>query len=116
MHFGIGGITLSTSLVTLFNAVVLGVLITKKMKMDYKTLFINLFKMTVAGVIAGGVCWFCAVEFDKFVHLPTVPFEVLKITAIAIVCLAIYIPLNLLFKMDYAGELFNRLSAKFIRK
>ncbi|MBD5403248.1 murein biosynthesis integral membrane protein MurJ [bacterium] len=116
MHFGIGGITLSTSLVTLFNALVLGILITKKLKMDYKSLFINLFKMTIAGIITGAICFLCAVEFNNLVKLPLIPFEILKITLIAIVCLAIYIPLNLLFKMEYAGELFNRLSAKFLRK
>lgn len=116
MHFGIGGITLSTSLVTLFNACVLGMFITKKMDMDYKSLFINLFKMVVAGVITGGICYLCAFEFDKFVHLAKVPFEIIKITFIAIVCMIIYIPLNLLFKMEYAGELFNRLSAKLVRK
>ena len=75
MHFGIGGITLSTSLVTLFNACVLGMFITKKMDMDYKSLFINLLKMVVAGVITGGICYLCAFEFDKFVHLAKVPFE-----------------------------------------
>lgn len=116
MHFGIGGITLSTSLVTLFNACVLGMFITKKMDMDYKSLFINLLKMVVAGVITGGICYLCAFEFDKFVHLAKVPFEIIKITFIAIVCMVIYIPLNLLFKMEYAGELFNRLSAKLVRK
>lgn len=116
MHFGIGGITLSTSLVTLFNACVLGMFITKKMDMDYKSLFINLFKMVVAGVITGGICYLCAFEFDKFVHLAKVPFEIIKITFISVVCMIIYIPLNLLFKMEYAGELFNRLSAKLVRK
>lgn len=116
MHFGIGGITLSTSLVTLFNACVLGMFITKKMDMDYKSLFINLLKMVVAGVITGGICYLCAFEFDKFVHLAKVPFEIIKITFIAVVCMIIYIPLNLLFKMEYAGELFNRLSAKLGRK
>lgn len=116
MHFGIGGITLSTSLVTLFNACVLGMFITKKMDMDYKSLFINLLKMVVAGLITGGICYLCAFEFDKFVHLAKVPFEIIKITFIAIVCMIIYIPLNLLFKMEYAGELFNRLSAKLVRK
>ena len=116
MHFGIGGITLSTSLVTLFNACVLGLFITKKMDMDYKSLFINLLKMVVAGVITGGICYLCAFEFDKFVHLAKVPFEIIKITFIAVVCMIIYIPLNLLFKMEYAGELFNRLSAKLVRK
>lgn len=116
MHFGIGGITLSTSLVTLFNACVLGMFITKKMDMDYKSLFINLLKMVVAGVITGGICYLCAFEFDKFVHLAKVPFEIIKITFIAVVCMVIYIPLNLLIKMEYAGELFNRLSAKLVRK
>lgn len=116
MHFGIGGITLSTSLVTLFNACVLGMFITKKMDMDYKSLFINLLKMVVAGVITGGICYLCAFEFDKFVHLAKVPFEIIKITFIAVVCMIIYIPLNLLFKMEYADELFNRLSAKLVRK
>lgn len=116
MHFGIGGITLSTSLVTLFNACVLGMFITKKMDMDYKSLFVNLLKMVVAGVITGGICYLCAFEFDKFVHLAKVPFEIIKITFIAVVCMVIYIPLNLLFKMEYAGELFNRLSAKLVRK
>lgn len=116
MHFGIGGITLSTSLVTLFNACVLGMFITKKMDMDYKSLFINLLKMVVAGVITGGICYLCAFEFDKFVHLAKVPFEIIKISFIAVVCMVIYIPLNLLFKMEYAGELFNRLSAKLVRK
>ena len=116
MHFGIGGITLSTSLVTLFNACVLGMFITKKMDMDYKSLFINLLKMVVAGVITGGICYLCAFEFDKFVHLAKVPFEIIKITFIAVVCMIIYIPLNLLFKMEYAGGLFNRLSAKLVRK
>lgn len=116
MHFGIGGITLSTSLVTLFNACVLGFFITKKMDMDYKSLFMNLLKMVIAGVITGVVCYLCAFEFDKFIHLSKVPFEIIKITFIAIVCMIVYIPLNLLFKMEYAGELFNRLSAKLIRK
>ncbi len=116
MHFGIGGITLSTSLVTLFNACVLGILITKKMKMDYKSLFVNLLKMVASGVITGVVCWLCAAEFDKIVHLSKIPFETIKILFIAIVCLLVYIPLNLALKMEYANELFNRLSAKFLRK
>ena len=116
MHFGIGGITLSTSLVTLFNAVVLGVLITKKLNMNYKSLFTNLLKMVISGIITLGVCFICASEIDKFLHLPTISFEIVKISIIAIICLGIYIPLNLLFKMEYAGELFNRLRAKILRK
>ena len=43
MHMGIGGITLSTSLVTLFNACVLGVLISKKVKMASSVVVRELF-------------------------------------------------------------------------
>ena len=115
MGFGIGGITLSTSAVTLFNACVLGYFITKKMKMDYKSLFKNLLKMILAGIITFVVCYAVATEYDKLIHLSKIPFETIKIAIIGIVCLLIYIPLNLLFKMEYAGELFSRLKSKFIR-
>lgn len=112
MGFGIGGITLSTSLVTLFNACVLGILIVKKMKMDYKSLFVNLFKMVIAGVVTCAVCFIAAQQYDKFVHLSKIPFELFKIMLVGFVCLVIYIPLNLIMKMEYAGELFDRLKSK----
>ncbi len=115
MGFGIGGITLSTSLVTLFNACVLGYFINKKLKMDYHSLFINLFKMILAGILTLSVCYSAATGFDNFVNLAKVPFEMLKITFIAIVCLVVYIPLNLVLKMEYANELFTRLKSKFTR-
>ncbi|MBR1460277.1 murein biosynthesis integral membrane protein MurJ [bacterium] len=116
LGYGIGGITLSTSLVTLFNACVLGYFITRKMNMDYKSLFINTCKMLIAGVVALGICYIASVQFDNYVHLAKVPFELFKILLIAIICLAVYIPLNLFFKMEYAKELFVRLSAKIQRK
>ena len=113
MHFGIGGITLSTSLVTLFNAFVLGCFITRKMKMDYRSLFTNLLKMIIAGLVAGMVCYVCAVYYDQLVHLPKILFEFLKICLVAFVCLVIYVPMNLLMKMEYANELFERIKIKF---
>jgi putative peptidoglycan lipid II flippase len=108
MHLGIGGITLSTSLVTLFNACVLGILITKKLKMDYKNLFKNLFKMCVAGTLTLGICFVVAIGFDKFVELPKYVFELTKITTVAVVCFVIYTALNLMLKMEYARELLLR--------
>lgn len=115
MNMGIGGITLSTSLVTLFNACVLGILMKKKMQMDYRGLFINLFKMIVAGVVAFAVCFACAYEYDKLIHLPRLSFEVIKIVVIFIVCMAVYVPLNLIMKMDYANELALRLKSKLMK-
>ncbi len=83
--------------------------------MDYKSLFKNFLKMSVAGVVAGIVCYFAAGQIDKLIQLPKIPFELLKISIIAFICLVVYVPLNLLMRMEYASELFNRLKSKFIR-
>ena len=115
MGFGIGGITLSTSLVTLFNACVLGYFITKKIKMDYKSLFVNLLKMCISGVAAFVVCIFSAKAFDSLVVASPMLSGMIKITLIAIICLLVYIPLNLVLKMEYAKELFIRLKGKFVK-
>ena len=112
MHFGIGGITLSTSIVTLFNAVVLGILISKKIKMDYVSLFKNLLKMFIAGVITFGICMLAANLYDRFVVSSGLLFLIAKIAIICIVCIAVYVPCNLLFGMEYAGELAKRIKYK----
>lgn len=116
MGFGIGGITLSTSAVTLFNACVLGYFITKKMQMDYKSLFLNLLKMVVAGIVAAGGCYIAAICADKYLQLPVIPFEIIKISFVGLICLIIYIPLNIVLKMEYANELFDRLKSRISKR
>lgn len=115
LHMGIGGITLSTSLVTLFNACVLGVLISKKIRMDYGILFKNLLKMCIAGVMTFAVCLCAGLAFDRFIELPKYVFELVKIGVIGLLCLGIYTWLNIIFKMDYAKELFERLRARLCK-
>ena len=105
---GIAGITLSTSLVTLFNATLLGLFIYRKIRLDYKPLFINLGKMLLAGFITFGVC-FVAGEFFGMVELPKYAFEAAKILSIGTLCIVVYSILNLLMRMEYAQELVNRL-------
>ena len=104
LMLGIGGITLSTSLVTLFNATLLGILISKKIKLNYKELFINLFKMCIAGVITFVICYFAS----KYLHA----HELIRIALIGMLCLAVYTGLNLAMKMEYAGELAKRVMEK----
>lgn len=112
LDMGIAGITLSTSFVTLFNAVFLGLFIFKKVRLDYKTLFINFAKMLVAALLTFALCWFICVSFDKLA-LPKYVFEVAKILVVMIVCLGVYTLLNLVFKMDYVLELTNRVVGRF---
>jgi len=112
---GIGGITLSTTLVTLFNAVVLGVLIGRKIKLDYKSLFSNFAKMFTAGAVTLFVCWAMCIWFDTLM-LPRTIFEISKILFVTSICLVCYIYLNLLYKMDYAIELKERFIGKMSEK
>ena len=108
LDMGIAGITLSTTFVTLFNAVFLGLFIHRKIKLDYKSLFINLGKMLLAGALTLGICWAIGVEFNN-ISLPKYVFETVKIVSIMLLTAIIYGGLNLLLKMDYAQELVKRI-------
>lgn len=116
LGMSIGGITLSTSFVTLFNAVVLGILINKKIKLNYGELFKNLLKMVIAGAITLVVCVFAALFMDKFIPaMPKIAYKILKISTVGLICLFVYTTLNLAMKMDYAKELYNRLISRFTK-
>ena len=108
LNMGIAGITLSTSFVTLFNAILLGLLIHKKIKLAYKNLFINFVKMIFAGLITYLICliiceWFNTITLQKYL------FELVKIITILSICSISYLSINLLVKMDYAKELLKRI-------
>ena len=105
---GIAGITLSTSLVTLFNATMLGLFIHKIIKLDYKTLSKNFGKMLLAGILTFGAGWYLCQLFNNIL-LPKYVFELVKIVAVMLACGTIYTILNIIFKMDYAKELLARL-------
>ena len=115
LGMGIGGITLSTSLVTLFNAVVLGILIQKKLDMNYGELFKNLAKMLLAGLISLICCIIAVKGISQGLYLSKNVMEIIKIVAAGIVCLVTYSGLNIWLKMDYAQELYSRLKSRFYK-
>lgn len=108
LNMGIAGITLSTSFVTLFNATMLGLFIHKRIRLDYRTLFINFAKMLLAGIITFIAGWFMCVWFNS-IDMPKYIFEFVKIITVTAVCGIIYTVLNIVFKMDYVRELLARL-------
>lgn len=103
---GIGGITLSTSLVTLFNGSMLGILLLKKMDMDYKIYFKNLFKMAIASILTYGV----SILIYKLWQINTNNTILLaaKTSTMLIVCFVIYMILAHLLRIKYVKELFSR--------
>ena len=64
--------------------------------------------MLLAGGITFAFCLICCGLFDM-ITLPKYVFEGVKIIVITVACLGIYTGLNLVFRMDYAKELVNRL-------
>lgn len=114
LNMGIAGITLSTTLITLFNAILLGILISKKIKLEYSILFKNLIKMIFAGVITFIICYQSSLIVNN-ITLPKYIFELSKIFIIGVECFIIYIGLNLLLKMEYATELYTKLKQKFFK-
>lgn len=117
MGMQIGGITLSTSLVTLYNAVGLGVLMHKKISLDYKDLFINLAKMIFVGFIVLGISYFTAQILGYVLadSMSRVMFEFVRIVVVSLVLSVTYIVLSLGFKVGYVDEVKERILAKIIR-
>ena len=111
----IGGITLSTSLVTLYNAILLGLLMSKKIKMDYKKLFINLVKMLFVGAITLVIAVITATLLRLNLHLSPTLFEITRITIISAEILSVYIGFSYLFKVDYISALLSKIMNKFKR-
>jgi len=111
LKMGIAGITLSTSLITLYNATLLGLFISKQINLDYKNLLKNFGKMVVAGVLTLILCFIIGDKFNAVI-LPKYIFEAVKIVVISILCLGVYSGLNLLLKMEYAKDLLDRVKNK----
>jgi putative peptidoglycan lipid II flippase len=103
MGLGIGGITLSTSLVTLFNACVLGALMSRHIKLEYKSLFKNLGKMLVAGGVALAASFAAAAVISN---------PIAKVLGVSVVLTVVYVGLNLLMKMEYVVAFKERISKK----
>lgn len=107
LKMGIGGITLSTSFVTLFNAILLGVFLLKKMDMDYKTYFRNLIKMIIASIftyaLSFGIYKLWAIDTTSWILLA------IKTATMFAICFLIYLIFAALLRVAYVKELLGRM-------
>lgn len=113
-QLGIGGITLSTSFVTLINGFWLGLLIKKKMSMDYGIYFKNLLKMAVISVATYYVCLGVYRLWDAHIA-PTQLTLIVKITMITLLCFAVYSVFAAIVRIPYVFELYGRAKGKLMR-
>lgn len=104
---GIAAITLSTSLVTLFNATILGILLTKRIDLGYKKYFINLSKMVVAAMLAFGLNYILYINWQ----IQNISWIMLAVKTFIIfgLSMATYIVFAAIFKIEYVGELIERI-------
>ncbi len=110
-QLGIGGITLSTSFVTLINGFWLGLLIKKKMSMDYGIYFKNLLKMAVISVATYYVCLGAYKLWDKHFE-PTQLLLIIKIILITLLCAVVYSVFAAIVRIPYVFELYGRVKGK----
>ena len=110
---GIAAITLSTSLVTLFNATILGILLTKRIDLGYKKYFINLSKMVVAAMLAFGLNYILYINWQ----IQNISWIMLAVKTFIIfgLSMATYIVFAAIFKIEYVGELIERIKT-YIRQ
>ena len=113
-QLGIGGITLSTSFVTLINGFWLGLLIKKKMSMDYGVYFKNLFKMAVISIATYYVCLGAYKLWDKYFE-PSQFLLIVKIILITLICGVVYSLFAAVVRIPYVFELYGRVKGKLMK-
>lgn len=111
---GIAAITLSTSLVTLFNATLLGCILLKKINLQYKVYFVNLGKMLIAALLAFGINYLLYANWQVVSHSWTaLAFKTFVIFALS---MTIYVIFAAALKIEYVGELIERIREYIRRK
>lgn len=104
---GIGGITLATTLVTLINGIWLGILVKKKIDMEYSVYFKNIFKTGIAALITYFVC--LLIYNSIFVLNYTNRFAVAaKAGIILLLCGIIYTIISYVLKVEFIKEITER--------
>ena len=113
-RLGIAAITLSTSLVTLFNAFLLGCILLKRINLDYKIYFKNLIKMLLAAIIAFSINYI----LYKLWNIDRTDWLILaiKTTCIFTLSMVTYIIISVLLKIEFVGELIERIKNYIRRK
>lgn len=98
--FGIGGITLSTTLVTLINAFLLGIFVKKKIDLQYGIYFKNLGKQICAGVVAflGSFAVYGLIPAQGWFQIA------IKTSFMLILCMFLFIAAAFVFRVNYIKE------------
>lgn len=111
--FGVGGITLSTTIVTFFNMIMLGILILPKINLEYAKfvkpllkMSVSTFVMSVAAFMMRGY-WMMGEENNLILGI--------KLCIISCVCLGIFFVVSVLLKDESAYAFWKKVKSRFCR-
>ena len=107
-RFGISGITMSVTLVTLFNAVMLGILIKRKIDLRYNIYFKNLSKMILVSCLTSIPAFF-GLKFLSSYLPDTIMFLFIKLVITGCLIFILYGLFSYLFKVEYLEILLQRI-------
>ncbi|MBQ3101403.1 murein biosynthesis integral membrane protein MurJ [bacterium] len=113
-EYGIYGISMSTVIITLINAIILGSFIKSKMEYKFMPMFKDLAKMILIG-IASTIIGFYFHEFIcKFIE-GNILHTTLRVVITTSVVGVIYMSLSQLFKIEYASIAIEKIKGRFIK-
>ena len=112
---GINGIALSTTLVTLFNASMLTILLKRKISIGYKSLISNCFKILVVSTITFLIGSFISDIYSKFIEWNFI-MGLIKLLLVGIIMTISYFSLSHILKIEYMEELISKIKNKFNKK
>ena len=114
MGFGIGGITLSTTAVTLCNAVLLGICIRDKVNLEYPKFFSPILKISAATGFMSVVCVLLNLCLTPFLSGNNIMVMV-KLLIITLITAPLYFVFALMLKVEVATQLVNRIKPMVTR-
>ncbi len=112
---GINGIALSTSIITLINGLLLGILIKKKFDFKYTPMLIELGKILLAAGVAGALGWLTHKVYGHFIPWNFIA-GFIKIALIGFVSLGAYLLTAHLLKVVYVGVCVGKIKDKLLKR
>lgn len=113
--FGVGGITLSTTIVTLVNMILLTILIRRKVKdISLRKMILPLVKITFASLVMAAVCYLANDLWVRFVPDSTL-LVLLKLIILAFIGFGVYFLTTVLVGLEESKRLVDKI-ASYSRK
>ena len=109
--YGIYGITLSTTIITAINAIILGRFVKTKLDFKYTPLFKVLGKILICSILTFIISNFAYIEICKLLPWSLIN-GLIRLFSIGLISSSIYFALSVLFRIEFANEFMQKIKNK----